>query len=78
MTLDLGDLKSVAAFVTAFKKRKLPLNLLINNVWAVLSVFFLALSLIWRSGPRRLASWRARLRRRSTALSHRCVCICQA
>jgi NAD(P)-dependent dehydrogenase (short-subunit alcohol dehydrogenase family) len=32
MSLDLGDLKSVAAFAVAFRKRKLGLNLLINNV----------------------------------------------
>jgi retinol dehydrogenase-12 len=31
MSIDLGDLKSVAAFATEFRKRKLSLNLLINN-----------------------------------------------
>ena len=31
LAIDLGDLKSVAAFVAEFTKRKLPLHLLINN-----------------------------------------------
>ena len=31
LPLDLSELKSVAAFVETFKKRKLPLHILINN-----------------------------------------------
>ena len=35
MDLDLSSLKSVAAFAAAFKQRKLPLHLLINNAGAI-------------------------------------------